>query len=93
MITLLDNNHGLYIKKINHQSSKAYQEGHQSTKLCQKKKNMEPKTGKQPMVTLAYSNHGLSTKIKFSHSAQQILQQREDHQSTELHQKKPSNKR
>jgi hypothetical protein len=49
---------------------------------------MEPKTGKQPMVTLAYSNHGLSPKIKLSHSAQQILQQQEDHQSTELYKKK-----
>jgi hypothetical protein len=50
MITLLDNNHGLYIKKINHQSSKAYQEGHQSTKLCQKKKTWNQKLENNPWL-------------------------------------------
>jgi len=75
MITLLVNNHGLSKKKINHQSSKAYNIKKTIKALSfAKKNNMKPKTGKQPMVTSAYSNHGLSTKIKFGHSAQRILQ-------------------
>jgi hypothetical protein len=92
MITLLDNNHGLSKKKSTINPAKLIKKTIKALSFA-KKNNMEPKTGKQPMVTLAYSNHGLSTKIKSSHSAQQILQQREDHQSTELYQKKASNKR
>jgi hypothetical protein len=87
MITLLDNNHGLSKKKSTINPAKLIKKTIKALSFA-KKNNMEPKTGKQPMVTLAYSNHGLSTKIKSSHSAQQILQQREDHQSTELYQKK-----